>query len=104
MISDNYFDLPEPKSLYCTVWSYTVSLGLLSIKVSSENLLSTWWLTFISVQYLELPTAWQSANFQLHHVDKNHSLFIVEELSISSSNCERAKIIAKKASVEMEIP
>jgi len=36
--------------------------------VNSENQKLIWWLTFIDVQYMECPTAWKGANFQINSV------------------------------------
>jgi hypothetical protein len=92
--SKNYFNLPESNKYACAVWSYNVSLGLLSIKaVNRTRTDEVWWLTFLNVNYFEGPMMWFGADFEIGTADE--TLALCHKIGITRNNYHTDEMFLK---------
>ena len=68
---ENFFEIQNPDTHFCQVWSYLVSHSKLLVRVHKENFHDeSFYLHFEMVQYFEGPLSWTGANFYIGNPDE----------------------------------
>jgi hypothetical protein len=119
--SRNIFNIENPQTYFCTVWSYLVNHSMLLVRIDKGELDNgIFYLCFELVQYFEGPLRWKGADFcvgasdeciELLHKTGSRGIsedYLLDQFSlfvVELPNFEMVKILAaRRANKTQNIP